>query len=713
MEIEEIISEKDRILNELFEGLIQTDDLVSDELKQLTPAQSYRQRALETFLSKDYHHMDLEELMNNALELSQKGNETLIKEKLLNYYEDAIDLNTKVQNSPIMQNSPFSGQEVLPTEFAVRNLFYSPYNVEGGVEKLKEFLNNAEDADKLDYEFNTVIRKINKQELYFGIRHVMPESIEMRMLINYGEDYIDMLEKLNRISFNADIYADLDYDRISPTLEVQRQIGIQRQYIAPNNIQELKEMHQRFLQEFPKKAKEFVLGQNIYLDFTNRDSRLLNEEFYQYTGMATSSGDMPSIQMSNNVQKIYDKLLGIEKNNLMYEKAVSYGFEDANEWFDEVLKETSPDGPNVILWDKASKELDDIAADNVANRMNEFFTKPVWNENFPGEIGFEMGRVLPENPIYNVVSNPLDPTIGITEIDTPTNVVDDVKTLDIENYKPITIEVLDEAGLHARPAGELVSAFSKQNIPITILQDGNLKEVQMIGLLQQQKLKGETLDIYIPKDANINLDEVGGVKVVPTNIVDDINNKAINQAGEVIDIADDTTTDLSKVVGKGGYKRFEQLAKQAPEFVGNLFNSTKKLVGKTFGVAQLADPGDIVITQGLTKILPRLGLASISLPALAAYTAYELAILVVDVGQAYNKAIENQGGQRDFIPSFMGGKTIEGEEPEDIDYDWKQIGKDTWEEMGAISDTWSLSWKISEPIIDSVFKQSASMSQEK
>ena len=61
----------------------------------------------------------------------------------------------------------------------------------------------------------------------------------------------------------------------------------------------------------------------------------------------------------------------------------------------------------------------------------------------------------------------------------------------------------------------------------------------------------------------------------------------------------------------------------------------------------------------------------------------------------------------------MGGKTIEGEEPKDIDYDWKQIGKDTWEEMGAISDTWSLSWKISEPIIDSVFKQSASMSQEK
>ncbi|BAQ85107.1 dihydroxyacetone kinase subunit M-like protein [uncultured Mediterranean phage uvMED] len=700
MEIEEIISEKDRILNELFENLITTDDLVSDELRQLTPAQSYRQRAVQTFLSKDFHHMDLEELMNTVLTLRQQGNEEFMKNKLLKYHKDVYELNKKAggEGSTIRTS-------ILPQGNTLSTIIS-----EG---KLSQHLDNAIDAEKLDVMFNSVIRNINKQELYYGIRHVMPESIEMRMLINYGEDYIDMLEKLNRPSFNADIYADLDYDRITPSISRARELGIKNLYIAPNNIQELKEMHQRFLQEFPKKVKEFVLGQNVYVDLKNRDAILMNEEYYQYTGMGTSSPDMPSIQMSNNVQEIYDKLLGREKNDLMYKKAVSYGFEDANEWFEAVYKEVDTNGPNTILWDKASRELGDVAADNVANRMNEFFTKPVWNENFPDEIGFEMGRVLPENPIYNAVSNPLDPTIGITEIDTPTNVVDDVKTLDIENYKPITIEVLDEAGLHARPAGELVSAFSKQNIPITILQDGNLKEVQMIGLLQQQKLKGETLNIYIPKDANINLDEVGGVKVVPTNVVDDINNKAINQAGEVIDIADDTTTDLSKVVGKGGYKRFEQLAKKAPEFVGNLFNTTKKLVGKTFGAAQVLDPGDVAITQGLTKILPRLGLASISLPALAAYTAYELAILVVDVGQAYNKAIENQGGQRDFIPSFMGGKTIEGEEPEDIDYDWKQIGKDTWEEMGAISDTWSLSWKISEPIIDSVFKQSASMSQEK
>ena len=95
MEIEEIISEKDRILNELFENLITTDDLVSDELRQLTPAQSYRQRAVQTFLSKDFHHMDLEELMNTVLTLRQQGNEEFMKNKLLKYHKDVYELNKK------------------------------------------------------------------------------------------------------------------------------------------------------------------------------------------------------------------------------------------------------------------------------------------------------------------------------------------------------------------------------------------------------------------------------------------------------------------------------------------------------------------------------------------------------------------------------------------------------------------------------------------
>ena len=340
-----------------------------------------------------------------------------------------------------------------------------------------------------------------------------------------------------------------------------------------------------------------------------------------------------------------------------------------------------------------------------------FKDKTVFSEPFPDEVGFEFGPIKSDNPIYQAVDNPLDPNIGITEIDTPTNVVDDVKTLDIENYKPITIEVLDDRGLHARPVSELIASFNNQGIPITILKDGNLKEVQMIGLLQQGKRQGETLDIYIPKDANINLDNVEGIKVVPTNVVDDINNKAINQAGEVIDIADDTTTDLSNVVGKGGYKRFTQIVKDAPEIFNTILENSKKVVGKAFGIggraAQVLDPGDIVIEQGLVRMLPKLGLGAISVPALIAYVAYESTILLADVGRALNKARQKQGLG---TVNETGGAIFGGINNLD---DFKQLGKDTFQEMGEISDTWSLSWKISEPIIESVFKQSASMSQEK
>jgi phosphotransferase system HPr-like phosphotransfer protein len=402
----------------------------------------------------------------------------------------------------------------------------------------------------------------------------------------------------------------------------------------------------------------------------------------------------------------------------MFNKAQELGYEDANEWFDEVLKETEPDGPLTKMWDSSSSIGDDVATNRAAEKLQSYFgDKPIFNDFYIASEGqvpeFQMGQVLSDNPIYQAVDNPLDPNIGITVVETTTNVPTDIETLDIENYKPITIEVLDERGLHARPAGELVASFNNQGIPITILQDGNLKEVQMIGLLQQGKTQGETLDIYIPKDANINLDNVKGIKLVPipTNVVDDINNLAINQSGRLTDIAEDTTTDLSEVVGKNGYKRFTQVAKDAPEIFNTILENSKKVVGKAFGIggraAQVLDPGDIVIEQSLVRMLPRLGLGAISVPALIAYVAYESTILLADVGRALNKARQKQGLG---TVNETGGAIFGGINNLD---DFKQLGKDTFQEMGEISDTWSLSWKISEPIIESVFKQSASMSQEK
>tara|TARA_R100001443_G_scaffold19621_2_gene31381 strand:+ start:12338 stop:16423 length:4086 start_codon:yes stop_codon:yes gene_type:complete len=149
-----------------------------------------------------------------------------------------------------------------------------------------------------------------------------------------------------------------------------------------------------------------------------------------------------------------------------------------------------------------------------------------------------------------------------------------------------------------------------------------------------------------------------------------------------------------------------ELAAKEPGLSSQIWNQSKKMVGNLFKTTQVLDPGDIVIEQSLMRMLPRLGLGAVAVPVLYAYVAYELTLLALDVGNAWNKAQANQGGPSDqYVPSFMGGKTIEGEEPKYIDYDWKRMGKDMWQEMGSVSDTWSLSWKISEPIINKAFEE--------
>ena len=175
----------------------------------------------------------------------------------------------------------------------------------------------------------------------------------------------------------------------------------------------------------------------------------------------------------------------------------------------------------------------------------------------------------------------------------------------------------------------------------------------------------------------------------------------IQAAGSVVtDINDLDTVNPEKLA------QVMELAAKEPGLSSQIWNQSKKMVGNLFKTTQVLDPGDIIIEQSLMRMLPRLGLGAIAAPVLYAYVAYELTLLALDVGNAWDKAQANQGGPSDqYVPSFMGGKTIEGEEPKYIDYDWKRMGKDMWQEMGSVSDTWSLSWKISEPIINKAFEE--------
>ena len=167
---------------------------------------------------------------------------------------------------------------------------------------------------------------------------------------------------------------------------------------------------------------------------------------------------------------------------------------------------------------------------------------------------------------------------------------------------------------------------------------------------------------------------------------------------EIINVAGTVVEDATDIVTQQGVNKTTQLANTNPEISKSLWNTSKNVVGKVFNTAAgVLDPGDVAITQGIGRVLPRIGLTAIAAPALAAYVFYELSVLAVDAAQAFDKGLKAQN-----IELLDYDNT-------NPDIDWKQLGKDTWSEFGDISDTWSLSWKISEPIIDYAFNEAATI----
>ena len=101
-----------------------------------------------------------------------------------------------------------------------------------------------------------------------------------------------------------------------------------------------------------------------------------------------------------------------------------------------------------------------------------------------------------------------------------------------------------------------------------------------------------------------------------------------------------------------------------------------------FGGAMISlAPGDFVIETAIRKLLPRLGLAAISAPALAAYTAYELALMAADVGKATAKAVQ-EGDSETWKTKW-----------------WEGFTEDTY------SDKYSVGYKLTQEIHNQLFDE--------
>ena len=122
----------------------------------------------------------------------------------------------------------------------------------------------------------------------------------------------------------------------------------------------------------------------------------------------------------------------------------------------------------------------------------------------------------------------------------------------------------------------------------------------------------------------------------------------------------DTPEDISRSVDKNKLAQAEDVLKNTDvgrHISGTALDFAKKAGKVGFGTGMTAvAPGDVIIEQGIKRLLPKLGLAFISAPALAAYTAYEMALLAADVGKGLAEA-KNRGDEESFKSAFWDGFT--------------------------------------------------------
>ena len=147
----------------------------------------------------------------------------------------------------------------------------------------------------------------------------------------------------------------------------------------------------------------------------------------------------------------------------------------------------------------------------------------------------------------------------------------------------------------------------------------------------------------------------------------------------------------------------EAIVLSAKKFAKNAL----KVSGKTVGAL---DPGDVVITKSIPKLLAGLGVGSLSAGALTLYAIYEGALLLSDAVSGLQEANKKAGiganRSEDFTGySFTGGQTIDGRDVAYQQADFSSYGKDFWQGFteDSVSDKYSLSYKLSKEIHNSLF----------
>ena len=216
---------------------------------------------------------------------------------------------------------------------------------------------------------------------------------------------------------------------------------------------------------------------------------------------------------------------------------------------------------------------------------------------------------------------------------------------------------------HMTPAKNIVSIANDLNINLSVYskRKGGLVPLSVISLINTDK----KLEIWkAPGTTDEDL----------AKFVDAVKDKPLDNQGFKLTIEEpEVKKQLKKPIVQQVRQTFvKNHSPEAIKAADNVVKTNPKFATKLFNNLSKLDVGQEVIEKGLAKIGTKYGAASITGPAAAALAFYETLVLVADVTNAATKAIDK-----------------------DVDF---------FDNFGKIDDKYSITYKLTKPFYENVFK---------
>jgi hypothetical protein len=239
------------------------------------------------------------------------------------------------------------------------------------------------------------------------------------------------------------------------------------------------------------------------------------------------------------------------------------------------------------------------------------------------------------------------------------------KTVNVPGPKKVaTLEI--DGILHARPTSILGRILQNSPENLYLMTPDGLVEANTLNVLKLGKGPFEvfTYDLADAPTAFQYLEENAGLFYKDDVALDEVSmsvKKPINPRGVEFGPVDELDKAIASSDGVENLNKAKAVIRNNPGVFRKVLNVVEKL-----------DIGDQVIQQVLKRAFPRIGLSALAGPVGIAYALYETALLLSDVGNAAYKA--------------------------------QTTDESFWDNFGEVSDKYSIAYKISKPVYDTLFE---------